>query len=286
MRKVHRDYAATVIAAGPRSNPDLFVNGVGMTALNPITKFIAHLPLATMNHPPQNGLVICFGMGTTFRSMVSWGIATTAVDLIPSVPRMFSFFHADASKVLNSPNARIVIDDGRRFLDGSDDKYDVIVVDPPPPVAAPGSSLLYSREFYEVVKRHLKPGGVFQNWNPSVIGDPGTGAAIAKTLMQSFPYVRAYRSLDGRVGFHYLASMDPIPEVSGSVLAARMPPSAVSDFLEWGPEHSADKEFELVLRREVPIKELVREDPNVPMITDDEPINEYFLLRRDLHISR
>ena len=285
-RRVQRDYAATVIAADAEGDKKLLVNGVGMTALNPITKFIAHFPLATMSRPPQNGLVICFGMGTSFRSMVSWGIQTTAVDLVPSVPRMFSFYHADAPRVLSSPNARIVIDDGRRFLDGSNDKYDVIVVDPPPPVAAPGSSLLYSHEFYEVVKRHLRAGGVFQNWYPSVVGDPGTGASIAKTLMQSFPYVRAYRSLDGRVGFHYLASMGPLPEVSGSVLAARMPSSAVSDFIEWGPEQSADKEFDLVLTREIPIEELVREDPAVPAITDDEPINEYFLLRRVLHTTR
>jgi predicted membrane-bound spermidine synthase len=285
-RTVHRDYAATVLAFSAKDDKALLVNGVGMTALNPITKFIAHFPLATLNHPPQNGLVICFGMGTTFRSMVSWGIQTTAVDLIPSVPRMFSYFHADASKVVSSPNARIVIDDGRRFLDASNEKYDVIVVDPPPPVAAPGSSLLYSKEFYEVVKRHLKPGGVFQNWYPSVIGDPGTGAAIAKTLIQSFPYVRAYRSLDGRVGFHYLASMEPLPEIPASVLAARMPSSAISDFVEWGPEQRADKEFELVLRREVSMEDLVNEDPSVPIISDDQPINEYFLLRRLLHTSR
>jgi hypothetical protein len=63
------------------------------------------------------------------------------------------------------------------------------------------------------------------------------------------------------VGIHYIASMDPLPEASGSVLAARMPSNAVSDFVEWGPEHSADKEFDLVLKREIPIEELVREYP-------------------------
>jgi predicted membrane-bound spermidine synthase len=286
-RQVRRDYAATVIAAADANGyRNIFVNGMGMSALNPLTKYMAHFPLALINRPPQNGLVICFGLGTSFRSMVSWGIPTTVVELNPSVPRMFSFFHADAPKVINSPNARIVIDDGRRFLDGSDEKFDVITVDPPPPVAAPGSSLLYSREFYEVVKRHLRSGGVFQNWYPSVIGDPGTGASVVKTLMQSFPYVRAYRSYDGRVGIHFIASMDPLPEVSGSVLAARMPSSAVSDFIEWGPKRSADKQFDLVLTREIPMEELVREDPAVPVITDDEPMNEYFLLRRLLHTSR
>lgn len=100
-RRVQRDYTATVIAAEVDGDLRLLVNGFGMTARNQITKYIAHLPLATMNRPPQNGLVICFGMGTTFRSMVSWGIPTTAVDLVPSVPRMFSFYHADAQKILS-----------------------------------------------------------------------------------------------------------------------------------------------------------------------------------------
>ncbi len=154
-REVRRDYAATVIAAGTGFHRTLLVNGFGMTILTPITKYIVHLPMASMERRPRNGLVICFGMGTSFRSMLSWGIPTTTVDLIPSVPKLFSYYHADAPQLVSSPLARIVVDDGRRFLDGSNQMYDVIVVDPPPPVAAPGSSLLYSREFYDVIKRHL-----------------------------------------------------------------------------------------------------------------------------------
>ena len=88
-REVRRDYAATVVATGTGFDRKLLVNGVGMTFLTPITKYIAHLPLAFMSRPPRNGLVICFGMGTSFRSMLSWGIPTTVVDLIPSVPDLF-----------------------------------------------------------------------------------------------------------------------------------------------------------------------------------------------------
>ena len=43
-----------------------------MTGLNTITKFMAHLPLASLGHPPQDTLVVCFGMGTTYRSLLSW----------------------------------------------------------------------------------------------------------------------------------------------------------------------------------------------------------------------
>lgn len=285
-REVRRDYAATVIATGTGFDRRLLVNGAGMTFLNPITKYIAHLPLATMTRKPTNGLVICFGMGTSFRSMLSWGIPTTAVDLIPSVPKVFSYFHADAPEVERSPLARIVVDDGRRFLDGSNERYDVIVVDPPPPVAAPGSSLLYSREFYAVIKRHLSEDGVFQSWYPSLDGDAASAASVAKTLMQSFPYVRAFRSYDNSFGIHFLASMHQIPTTSGSMLAARMPPRAVADFVEWGPEASAEKQFDLVLLHEVPMQDLVGKDPAVPALTDDEPINEYFVLRHWFNTSR
>lgn len=284
--EVRRDYAATVIASGSGFDRALLVNGTGMTTLNPITKYIAHLPLAYMDRPPRNGLVICFGMGTSFRSMLSWGISTTAVDLIPSVPKLFPYFHSDAEQVMRSPNARVVIDDGRRFLDGSNQIFDVIVVDPPPPVPAPGSSLLYSREFYEVVKRHLASDGVFQNWFPAVDGDDATAASIAKTLKEAFPYVRAFRSFDRRFGIHFIASMRPLPNLTGTDLAARMPVAARADLVEWGPVAAPAGQLDIVLTQEVSLKELIDRAPGIPSLRDDRPINEYFLLRRWFGASR
>ena len=136
----------------------LLVNGTGMTVLTPITKVMAHLPLTLLGRPAEKTLVICFGMGTTFRSMMSWNLKTTAVELIPSVPKVYGYFHADGPELLRSPLARLVIDDGRRFLERSGERYDVIVVDPPPPVSAPTSGLLYSRQFYAIMKPHLQPG--------------------------------------------------------------------------------------------------------------------------------
>jgi spermidine synthase len=284
-RQVRRDYTASVIATGQGFDRRLLVNGVGMTRLTPITKYIAHLPLAFMSRPPQNGLVICFGMGTSFRSMLSWGIPTTSVDLVPSVPALFSYFHANAAKVESSPRAHIAIDDGRRFLDSSAESYDVIVVDPPLPPEAPGSSLLYSTEFYDAVKRHLRKDGILQAWYPEAGGDAATTASVTKALMQSFPYVRAFWSYDG-FGIHFLASMDPIPVPTSSVLAARMPSAAASDFVEWGPDATPQQQFESVISRELKLEDLVAQDPRVPAMRDDQPINEYYLLRHWLHYYR
>jgi spermidine synthase len=195
-REVRRDSTATVTAVGSGMEKQLLVNGIGMTGLTPITKMIAHLPLAFLQSPPQNALVICFGMGTTHRSMLSWGISSTAVELVPSVVSVFPYFHADAEQLEQSPSSHIVVNDGRFYLERSPALYDVIVLDPPPPVEAAASSLIYSKEFYAIARQHLRAHGILQQWYPLGFDyDPAIPASIAKSLKESFPYVRLRRKL-------------------------------------------------------------------------------------------
>ena len=282
-REVLRDSTATVIAAevptrsgNRRAGKRLLVNGVGMTVLTPITKMMAHFPLASLDHPPGEVLVICFGMGTTFRSALSWGIPVTAVDLVPSVPKLFHFFHADAAQVLASPLAHIVADDGRHYLERNPARYDVIMIDPPPPVQAAGSSLLYSQDFYAVVKERLQPGGILAQWLPG--GDDAVQASVARALKNSFSYVRVFPSLD-HWGWHLFASDRPIQKRSAAELVARMPAKAVTDMMEWGPAKTPDEQFDLMLSAEMTADQLIAVAPATPALQDDRPINEYFLLR-------
>src|SRR5258708_19815691 len=221
----------------------LLVNGVGMTFLTPITKVMAHLPLA-INNNAKSGLIICFGMGTTFRAMHSWGIDTTVVELSRSVAESFGFFFADFEDVTRDPKAHIVVDDGRRYLLRGNRKFDVITLDPPPPIEAAASSLLYSKEFYDVVKAHLAPGGILQQWFPG--GDESTQRAVTRALRESFPYVIAYKSLEDW-GYHFLASMTPIPELTPAELVARLPERARRDLMEWNPDIPIEKMAENIL---------------------------------------
>jgi hypothetical protein len=274
--QVRRDNTATVMATGQGMGKRLYVNGVSMTYLTPITKVMASMPLAFLDRPPQNALVICFGMGTTHRTVLSWGIDSTVVDLVPSVPALFGYYHADAAELLTSPRSHVVVDDGRRFLERTTGQYDVIVIDPPPPVGAAGSSLLYSREFYSAAKKRLRPDGILQQWYPG--GDLVTTAAIARALTESFPYVRAFVSIEG-VGIHYFACRQPIPYRSASELAKRMPPSAAADLIEWTHFTSAEQLFAAMLNREVPVSKVIALHSTAPAVQDDRPVNEYDLLR-------
>ena len=276
VRRVLRDSTATVIAEGEGKDRRLLVNGMGMTVLTPITKMMAHLTLASLDHTPHSALIICFGMGTTFRSVVSWNISGTAVELVPSVPRLFGYYHADAAEVMGSPLAHVVIDDGRRFLERSPAKYDAIIIDPPPPVPTAGSSLLYSQDFYAVAKQRLEPGGILQQWLPE--GDDPTQASVARAIKNSFPYVRVFRGIEGW-GWHFLASERPIPIRTAAELVARMPASAVSDMMEWGPAPSPAEQMKRALSGQISIDAIVAYSAATPVLTDDRPINEYFLLR-------
>jgi spermidine synthase len=283
-RKVLRDSTATVIATGTGMNKLLLVNGYGMTILTPITKIMAHLPLASLDRPPQNALVICFGMGTTFRALRSWGIPVTAVELVPSVPRLFDYYHDDGDKILEQPLSHVVIDDGRRYLERTPQQYDVITIDPPPPLAAAGSSLLYSKEFYQVAKRRLSERGILQQWLPASGADAEEISAVARSVRDSFPYVRTFRD---EFGYHFLCSEQPIPIRSADDLLQKMPANAVADFTEWSNRDNnnddktaaASRQLNNLLTQELPVDQLIDKAPNAPALTDDRPVNEYFALR-------
>ncbi|HYL79138.1 MAG TPA: fused MFS/spermidine synthase [Bryobacteraceae bacterium] len=275
---IRRDHTATVIAAGKGMEKKLLINGVGITSLTPITKMMAHLPMASLDDPPRKVLVICFGMGTSYRSALAWNVDVTAVDLVPSVPQLLGFFHP--GELQNSSRGTIVIDDGRRFLERTQELFDVIVIDPPPPVAAAGSSLLYSTEFYQVAARRLRPGGMLQQWIPHA--ERSVVSAAAQAIGRSFSEVRVFPSLEGW-GQHLLTSNGPMKRFTAAQLAARVPPAAVRDMLEWGPATTAESQFQKMLGGEMPLRTLIDADPGAPVLTDDRPVNEYYFLRRLSH---
>ncbi len=175
-----------------------------------------------------------------------------------------------------NPLGHVIIDDGRRFLERTNETFDIVTLDPPPPVEAAGSGLLYSTEFYDLVKRRMNPDGILQQWWPG--GEMKILFAVAQSLHQSFPYLRVYKGVGG-VGFHFLASSRPMGRPTVEQCIRRMTPGARMDLLEWNPGWTLPPLVKPFLEREVPIAVLL--DRAHPIaITDDRPFNEYYLLRR------
>jgi spermidine synthase len=272
---VHHDHVATTISRGYEMHRQLLVDGVGIAALTPVTKYMAHLPLAFHQGKAESMLIICFGMGTSFRSALSWNVETTAIELVPGVKDAFGYYHADASYWVNHPKGRIVVDDGRRYLKRIAEKFDVISFDTPSSVIqVAGSGLLYSEELYELVKRRLKPGGILQVWWP-VGGE--TQSAVARSISKAFPHTLALPPIAGG-GVHFLASMEPFDHLNADELLARIPASARRDLLEWDPNGDLKSGFENMLTNRLSVEEMLSLHPHA-RITDDRPFNEYYLLR-------
>ena len=82
------------------------------------------------------------------------------------IPQMVSGFFSEANyDVVKDPRVEIVYDDARSFILTSKEQFDIITSDPIHPWVK-GSAALYTREYFERVKRHLKPGGVVTHWVP------------------------------------------------------------------------------------------------------------------------
>jgi spermidine synthase len=87
---------------------------------------------------------------------------------------------------MNDSRTRIVYDDARHFIFTTKQKFDVITTDPIHPWVK-GTSTLYSKEYYELVKTHLNPGGVVAQWLPIYDSDPATVKSELATFFDVFP---------------------------------------------------------------------------------------------------
>jgi spermidine synthase len=80
----------------------------------------------------------------------------------------------------------MVYDDARHYIFTTREKFDVITTDPIHPWVK-GTSVLYSKEYYELVKQHLNPGGVVAQWLPIYDSDPDTIKTELATFFSVFP---------------------------------------------------------------------------------------------------
>ena len=251
----------------------LLVNGLGMTVKITDTKMMAHLPMIL--HPdPQDTLVICFGMGTTYRSAISYGGNVTVVELVKEVLDAFDYFYQDASRVRNYAKGRMVVNDGRNFLKLTRQKYDVITIDPPPPIDAAGVNNLYSREFLELAKTHLKKGGIMAHWIPfpgtlSGVDDIATFNMLVQTFAEVYPFVSVQRGVHD-VGLHVLGSMEHLEFSIDRVKQRLSTKEVVDDLREWDP---------VPLGYFQDIKEFRLPTGDRELVTDDRPRLEFYLLR-------
>jgi spermidine synthase len=126
----------------------------------------------------------------------------------------------------DDPRVQLVFTDARQYLAGRQEAFDVIIIDLTDPVEEGPSCLLYTREFYEVVKNSLTPGGVLSLQAGSCsYGEAGTYSAVVNTVRSVFGHVCPYQchipSFGGTWGFA-LASEKTNPSLSADDVDRRI----------------------------------------------------------------
>jgi hypothetical protein len=86
----------------------------------------------------------------------------------------------DTRHLLEDPRLRVVIEDGRKALEATEETYDLIETDATWPETA-GSGNLYSVEFFAAASRRLEAGGVMCTWAPT--------SRVAASFRAVFPNV-------------------------------------------------------------------------------------------------
>ena len=153
-----------------------------------LERMMGHIP-ALLHPNPRSVLTVGFGAGVTAGSFVPYPDVENLVicELEPLIPPASTeFFAPENYSVMRDSRTRIVYDDARHFIFTTKDKFDVITTDPIHPWVK-GTSTLYSKEYYELVKAHLKPGGVVAQWLPIYDSDPATVKSELATFFEVFP---------------------------------------------------------------------------------------------------
>jgi len=158
----------TVAVVGAPNSRVMFLDGRHQANDSPAMSFIHRrigiLP-AVLHHNPRRALVIGLGGGATAGGLTQYpGLMTDVVELSEGVVKASAFFSHMNFDILNHPNVRIRVDDGRNVLQRVQGQYDVVTADAIIPRHA-GANSLNSVEYFRLVRQALAPGGVALHWN-------------------------------------------------------------------------------------------------------------------------
>lgn len=223
--------AVTKTAAGTR-----FFHGAGKVQASSLPqdmrlqRMLGHLSALTCSHPDaiKDILVVACGAGVTAGSFVPYPTVQRIVicDIEPLVPKMVApMFGRENYHVVdgiakqnplsvNGKEVSVIYDDGRHYIRTlpEDAQFDVITSDPVDPWVK-GSAALNTVEYYEMCKRHLKPGGIMSLWMPLYESNTEATKSLIATFFEVFPNGMIFSNDEHFEGYDavLIGQADPAP---------------------------------------------------------------------------
>ncbi len=160
-----------------------------------LQRMLGNLP-ALLHPHPQSVLVVGCGAGVTAGSFTLYpGIKQIVIcEIEPLVPKIAAkYFGRENYNVLKDFRTQLVLDDARRYVLTSTNRFDIITADPIHPWVK-GSADLYTREFFNLLKSHLNRGGIVTQWVPLYQSDPEVVKSELATFFEVFPNATIWSS--------------------------------------------------------------------------------------------
>ncbi len=212
----YRDGISTTVSVEKLAGGWVLRNNGKVEASNrhdmPTQILVGLMPVLFHGGEEQEVFLVGYGSGVTVGSIAIAPMVkkVDVVELEPAVyeaaDRYFGSFNNQPDK--NQKVTRL-LGDGRNVLLAGGKRYDVIVSEPSNPWIA-GVATLFTREFYQLAKQHLKPDGVFCQWAQLYELGPRNVKMIYRTFAESFEYVYAFTPGDETTDTILLGSDRPL----------------------------------------------------------------------------
>ncbi|BBH45657.1 hypothetical protein KU43P_21340 [Pseudomonas sp. KU43P] len=262
----------------------LYIQGVSNTGdAMPSLRYMrlqALLPLLIHRGEPRSALVIGFGTGITAGAMLRYpGLERPVVaELLPEVLQAAPQFKGNFAAVTD-PRLDIRLRDGRRELLRSEDRYDLVTLEPPPPSAA-GVVNLYSRDFYQLAAARLQPDGLVAQWLPLPTQNEEDSRALVRSFIDVFPHASLWTT-----EFHemlLIGSLQPLQLDVPRIRERLAQPPVAAALAEVGVDSAQSLLATWITDR----AGLERFAGDAPPVTDDQPRIEYAGWVRPREITR
>lgn len=240
----------------------------------------ALLPLIVHNAEPKSALVVGYGTGITAGALSQYrGLEKRAVaELLPAVLRAAPHFQG-TFQAATDPGLDKRLRDGRRELQASAERWDLITLEPPPPSAA-GVVNLYSRDFYQLAANRLAPQGIVAQWLPLPTQNEEDTRALVASFIEVFPHAQLWTSELHEMLL--LGSMQPLTLDAARIQARYSQPDTAAALKAVGVPSAAALLSTWVTDRDG----LARFAGDAQAVTDDRPGIEYATWVRPREVVR
>jgi len=153
-----------------------------------LQRMLGHITTLVPKNPSRVVVIGC-GAGVTAGAVSVDPLVKnqTIAEIEPLVPYVVSkYFGEHNFHVVDNPKVHIHLDDARHYLLTTDEKFDAVTSDPLDPWVK-GAATLYTREFFDVVKNHLNPGGVVTLFVQLYESNEAAVKSEVATFLEAFP---------------------------------------------------------------------------------------------------